>query len=304
MPLFLSALCAELTAMATEFAFEVIIVDDGSRDNTEQVARTHAQADPRIRYLKLVRNFGHQAALTAGLEAARGDCIICLDIDLQHPPGLIPKMLEHWKSGFDVVDTRRLSTAGGGPLKEPISRVFYQVLNRLTGLALHPGSADFRLLDRQVAEVIIRLPERRRFYRGLIPWMGFRRTTIDYEAATRIAGISKFSLVKMINLAADGIFSFTNLPLRAALIAGLFAIAAGAIYGIYAIYETFIAHRTVPGWTSLLLTLIFFSGINLFVLGILGEYLARLYDQAKGRPIYILDRRRSIRAEPADATVI
>jgi dolichol-phosphate mannosyltransferase len=296
---FLEALKAALAPL-DRFRFEVLVVDDGSRDGTADVMAKECARDPRVHYVRLARNFGQQAALAAGLEEARGDCVVTLDADLQHPPELIADMLARWEKGCDVVDTHRRPSRAAPFMKELLSRGFYRVLGRLTGLPLADGAADFRLLDRQVVDVLRRLPETRRFYRGLIPWLGFRRETIDYTAGERVAGRTKYSLSKMLRLASDGIFGFTNLPLRVALVVGALAILVAVAYTIYALYVSLVLKTVVPGWTSLLIMLSFFSGVNLFVVGILGEYIGRIYDQVKGRPPFVVDRRQSIRSAEAE----
>lgn len=296
LPRLLAVLGNVLGALEGRYRFEILIVDDGSRDGTSEVVRAACSRDRRLRYLKLARNFGHQAALTAGFEHARGACVVTLDADLQHPPTLVPAMLEAWEGGADVVDTRRRTSAGVGLFKGLTSRLFYRLLPLLTGLPVGEGASDFRLLDRQVVEVLVRLPERRRFYRGLVPWLGFDKVTLEFDAGERSSGDTKYSLSKMLRLAADGVFGFTELPLRVALFAGVVGMVFGGLYGVWVLYQTMVNHATLPGWTSLLVTVILFGSLNLFVLGILGEYLGRIHEQAKGRPIYVVDRRESVGA--------
>jgi len=292
-----------LRPLEGRWRFEVVFVDDGSQDQTPEVAGGLCRSDSRFRYLRLSRNFGHQAALTAGLEHARGACVVSLDADLQHPPSLLPALLAAWEGGADVVDARRRETEGIGWFKRATSDLFYRIVPVLTGLPIGQGGSDFRLLDRRVVDVLIRLPEKRRFYRGLVPWLGFARSTIDFEAGARFAGRTKYSLRKMLRLASDGVFGFTNLPLRIAFLAGGTGMLLGAVYMTWAVYERVVRHTTLTGWTSLLLTTIFFGSLNLFVLGILGEYLGRVHEQTKGRPTYVLDEERSLpgveeKAEP------
>ena len=266
----------------------IIIVDDGSSDGTLEVLNRLAQHDSRVRVYAFSRNFGHQAALSAGLEAARGDAVVLMDSDLQHPPALIPVLVEKWKEGFDVVQAVREQTADSGLLKRFSSRLFYTVFNCLSETRIIPGAADFCLLSRPVYRSIRGLPERRRFLRGLVAWMGFRRAQIPFVAPARHAGISKYGPARMARLALDALLSFSTRPLRVATNVGLLIATLSALYFVYAVWIKIGASEAVRGWTSVICTILLLGGIQLVFIGVLGEYLARVLDEVKGRPQYVL----------------
>ncbi|HLN31070.1 MAG TPA: glycosyltransferase family 2 protein [Gemmataceae bacterium] len=269
------------------YDFEFLFVDDGSTDQTGEMLAGLRQGDERICYLLLSRNFGHQAALSAGLNHADGDAVIMMDGDLQHPPQLIPNLLECWRNGYDVVNTLRIETEGIHPFKRLSSSLFYRVFNWAANISLKPGSADFRLLARVVVNVLNELPERHRFLRGLIPWMGFRQTVVEFTAPCRWAGRSKYNFLRSFRFALDGITAFSFYPLRRLTILGWLITLASLLYGVYALTAHLLGRDTVPGWTSLLLCILFFGGCQLLVAGVLGEYIGRILEQVKGRPLYI-----------------
>jgi len=269
------------------YDFEFLFVDDGSTDQTGEMLAGLRQGDERICYLLLSRNFGHQAALSAGLNHADGDAVIMMDGDLQHPPQLIPLLLECWRNGYDVVNTLRIETEGIHPFKRLCSSLFYRVFNWAANISLKPGSADFRLLARPVVNVLNELPERHRFLRGLIPWMGFRQTVVEFTAPCRWAGQSKYNFLRSLRFALDGITAFSFYPLRRLTILGWLITLASLLYGVYALTAHLLGRGTVPGWTSLLLCILFFGGCQLLVAGVLGEYIGRILEQVKGRPLYI-----------------
>lgn len=273
---------------ATGRTYEVIYVDDGSRDDTAERVRELGREDQTIRLVRLSRNFGHQAALFAGLEAARGEAVITLDGDLQHPPELIPQLIEKWREGSDVVQTIRRETAGETALKRATSRWFYGVLSRLTKLEVTPGAADFRLLSRVAVDAFVSCRERRRFNRGLVQWIGFAYTEVAYDAEARHAGKSKYSYRAMLRLAGDAIFSFSTWPLRVAGLAGACLAVPAAAYLVYVIWVYFFTDLTVPGWSSILACVLILGGANLVMLSIIGEYISRMYEEVKQRPIYIV----------------
>jgi glycosyltransferase involved in cell wall biosynthesis len=280
----LARVCERLP-LRTEFLF----VDDGSTDGSDAVLEQLASADPRVRFLSLSRNFGHQAALTAGLAHAAGDVVVTLDADLQHPPALIPDMLRLHAAGFDVVNTVRRDPADAGPLKRLCSAAFYRVFNAVAGVRLEPGGADFRLLGRPVVDALRRLPERQRFLRGLVPWVGFRQTTLEYAAADRRAGRAKYGFARSLGLALDGLTAFSFYPLRRLAALG-FLIAMGSFaYGLWAIVAWLVG-MALPGWTSLAAGAFFLGGCQLLFAGVLGEYLGRVLDEVKGRPVYVVRR--------------
>ncbi len=267
--------------------WELIIVDDGSTDDTLQVAKALAAFMPKLHYLSLTRNFGHQTALKAGLDHARGDCVISLDADLQHPPEMIPEMIRQWRAGFEVVNMVR-ADASVPFFKRLTSRFFYWLTNLLSDYRIEPGSSDFRLLDRRVVEVLRGIEERNLFLRGLIPWLGFRQTHLTYEPANRAAGASKYTLSQMMRLAMLGLTSSSLRPLHVSTLIGAIMSILALLYAAYALWARFFAGTVITGWTSLLISILLIGGIQLLMLGIIGEYLGRGLTEIKSRPLYVL----------------
>lgn len=268
--------------------FEIIWIDDGSTDQTGEKLDALLREDSRIRVIHLSRNFGHMAALTAGMEAAGAKgAVITLDSDGQHPPEMIPEMIERWRKGAEIVQTVRVHTKGESGFKRTTSRLFYRLYNFLSDFEIPEGAAEFRLLDRQVVDVLKTLPERARFLRGLVHWVGFRLETFSYQAGERKAGDTKYGLGNMISLAITGITSFSIRPLRLTFMLGAFVLLCDLFYGLYVLYSILAGKPLVPGWTSLILVTLSLSGFQLIILGMLGEYIGRLYQEIKQRPIYI-----------------
>lgn len=296
MPAFNEAGCLpelheRLARMATAesgYRFEFLFVDDGSSDESLAVLRELGARDPRVRYLSLSRNFGHQAALSAGLDHADGDAVIFLDADLQHPPELIPQLLREWEKGAQVVNTARAPSADLSIFKRATSAGFYRLINLIGSVRIQPDGADFRLLDRQAADGLRAVRERSRFIRGLVQWIGYRQAVVEYKPDRRFAGRSRFSPGKMLRLALDGIYSFTNLPLQLATFLGLSSAVAGFVYAVYALYLKLVVGTAIQGWTSLLLVVLLMGGVQLITLGILGAYVARIYQEVRARPIYLI----------------
>jgi dolichol-phosphate mannosyltransferase len=289
LPRFHAELTAVLDRLGTGYEIEVLYVDDGSRDGTLDVLRQLAAVDPRARYLSLSRNFGHQAALTAGLEHACGDVIITLDADLQHPPALIPLLLEKWKQGHDVVLTLREDDPGLGRVKRVCSRLFYRLMGMVSDTELRTAAADFRLMSRKAVDGLLRLHETHRFLRGMVSWLGFRTATVPYTPAPRAAGVSKYTLRKMVSLAADGLLSFSRLPLRLSLVfGGILAVLGLGVASWGAARGLSSAGPVDWGWYVLMATVLLVGGCVLGAVGVLGEYVGRIYEQVKGRPIYLL----------------
>jgi glycosyltransferase involved in cell wall biosynthesis len=267
---------------------EIVLVDDGSSDSTlDQLNRMAAQ-DPQVRVYSLSRNFGHQIALSAGLDAARGDAVIMMDSDLQHPPTLIPEMVRLWREGYDVVSTIRESTADETWFKGVTSRGFYTLLNALSATKVPQGAADYCLLTRRVVDSLRGMPERHRFLRGLVSWVGFRRVLLPYQAPRRAAGHTKYSPVKMLNFALDAVFSFSAEPLRLALRAGLAITVAGFFYLAWTLLNGYVLGGLVPGYASLIGVTMILGGCQLVFVGLIGQYLARVFEEVKGRPLYLL----------------
>ena len=281
------------------WGFEMILVDNGSTDRSLEVIKGIRQEDKRVHYLSLSRNFGHQGALVAALEHSRGDAVISMDADLQHPPEVIPEMLSLWNEGYEVVYTMKREDAAQSLPRRLINRVFYTTLSRLSGLELSGGQSDFRLMDRRAVNALLNMPERNKFLRGLAKWIGFRQIGVEYDVPPRFAGESKFRFVHLFRFALDGMLSFSILPLRLFTLLGIIAYSCAFLYGIfivgsgaYALLTGYHGHIP-PGWASISAAIIFFSGMQLIGIGLLGEYLGRVYDETKQRPVYLI-RERSI----------
>jgi dolichol-phosphate mannosyltransferase len=286
------------------YEHEILLVDDGATDGTgELLDRLHASDPSHVTVLHLSRNFGHQAALTAGMDYAAGDAVICMDADLQHPPALIPVMVESWQQGFDIVQAVRRETANIGWFKDITAKGFYAFINRLSSTRIEPNGADFRLLSRRVVEVFRKdVRERDRFLRGLVAWVGFRSCCVEFEAGPRFAGRSKYSVWKMLTFARTGLVSFSKIPLKVAALVGFVVSVLSLLYGMYAVFAYLFFNAVIPGWASTVLVGTF--------LGVIGEYLATMFDEIKGRPLYIVagEQRASgamdtRRREPADAAL-
>ncbi len=270
------------------YLLEVIFIDDGSSDHTlEKLKMLSNLGDNNFFYMELSRNFGHQNALKAGYDHASGDCVICMDSDLQHPPELIPQFLEKWEQGYDVVYTTREYADEATFFKRKTSDIYYRILNSISDTKLEKGTADFRLIDRKVVNVLSQMPENGLFMRGLIRWLGFRQFAINYFCDPRFSGKSKYTFKKMVNFAIEGVTAFSVRPLNIAIGIGLFFSIAAILYVPYILISYFSGH-VVSGWASLLATVVFFGGMQLMVLGIIGLYLGKLFMQAKQRPNYIV----------------
>ena len=292
--------CIERLVAVMEYLgdpFELIFVDDGSRDESLSILAAHCERDKRIKAISFSRNFGHQAALFAGLEYARGQAVISMDADLQHPPELIPQMVQLWREGHDVVYTIKQAAESFSPVRRFAMTCGYSIIRYLTGLEISFGQSDFRLLDRAVVDVIRRMPERRKFLRGLVSWVGFRQTAIPYEPAERYAGTAKYSYRKLFRLAFDGIFSFSVMPLRATLVIGFLAASLALLYGIFSFLVVAMDWNVLhfpaapPGWLSTMMVVLFLGGVQLVAIGLIGEYLGRVYEEVQNRPVYIVRRR-------------
>jgi len=281
-----------------ECEWEVVLVDDGSRDVTWPLMQEAAERDDRVRALRLSRNFGHQVALTAGLWAAEGDAVITMDSDLQHPPELIPALLERAADGFDVVYAIRTEQDSEGWFKVKSANAFYWLLNKLTRLDLPAGGADFRYMSRRVVDAVLSMPERHRFLRGMTRWVGFMQSSIEYTRAERYGGRSKYSLRHMLRFAFDAIFSFSAQPLRIASVLGMGVSFLGGLYLIYVLFARAFTATVVPGWTSVLAAVLLIGGVQLACIGILGQYIGRMYEEIKGRPLFMVWEDTRERATP------
>jgi dolichol-phosphate mannosyltransferase len=286
LPVLYERVAGELQSLGCDF--EILFVDDGSTDSSaERIAALH-RADARVKMLSMSRNFGHQAALTAGMDHATGDAVIAMDADLQHPPDVIRELVLRWKEGYEVVYTVRQTTEAAGPLKRASAKMFYRVFRALSDIDLPANSADFRLLDRRVVEAFRQIRERTRFLRGLVGWAGFRSIPVPYQANARLSGQTKYSPTRMIRLAIDGLVSFSTTPLYVAIYVGGLLALLGVAYLLYALYARFVTGNVVPGWTSLIILVTFVGGIQLVLMGIIGIYIGKIYEEAKQRPLYLI----------------
>ena len=269
----------------TGMDYELIYVNDGSRDRTDKLIHELAEKDPHVRAITFARNFGHQTAITCGMDFARGDAVITMDGDMQHPPELIPLLLEKWKDGYDIVQTIRTSTEDSGFIKKITSAGYYKVINSISKTPVTPGGSDFRLMNRKSLDVFLRFREHARFIRGIVGGLGFKQTTIKFEAPARHAGVSKFSMNKMLHFAMDGILTNSTTPLRAAFYAGAVSGFIGILLILHVLYS-YLVGNTVPGWATMTILIAFFGSANLVGLGIIGEYIGRIYEESKNRPLY------------------
>lgn len=269
----------------TGMDYELIYVNDGSKDRTDELIRELAEKDPHVRAITFARNFGHQTAITCGMDFARGDAVITMDGDMQHPPELIPLLLEKWKDGYDIVQTIRTSTEDSVFIKKITSAGYYKVINSISKTPVTPGGSDFRLMNRKSLDVFLRFREHARFIRGIVGGLGFKQTTIKFEAPARHAGVSKFSMNKMLHFAMDGILTNSTTPLRAAFYAGAVSGFIGILLILHVLYS-YLAGNTVPGWATMTILIAFFGSANLVGLGIIGEYIGRIYEESKNRPLY------------------
>lgn len=277
---------------ASDAELEVVYVDDGSRDGTAALLAEIQSGDPRVRVVFLSRNFGHQIALTAGLEHASGDAVAVIDADLQDPPEVILEMLALWRQGYEVIYGRRTVREGETGFKRWSAALFYRLLNRLSDVPIPLDTGDFRLMDRKVVAALLQMPERDRFIRGMVSWVGFRQIALPYRRAPRFAGETKYPLVKMLRFALDGISSFSVRPLKLATWMGFLASGVALAGIIYALFLRLFTSNWVTGWTLLFIAVMFLGGVQLISLGIVGEYVGRIYGEVKRRPLYLVRERR------------
>lgn len=273
--------------------FELVVVNDGSRDGTAEVLDQLAGQDDRLRVVHLSRNFGHQTAITAGLDHARGDAIVMIDADLQDPPELIPEMVQQWRSGSDIVYAVRRSREGETRFKLVTARLFYRLMSRLSQIELQPDAGDYRLLDRRALDALLSMRERNRYLRGMTVWVGYTQTAIEYDRDPRFAGETKYTLSKMLRFSLDAIASFSHVPLQVATLLG-FLCAFIAFMGIPVAIGFRIAGEFVPGITTVVLAVLLLGGIQLIAIGLIGEYVGRIYDEVKRRPLYFVRERRNL----------
>ncbi len=286
---FYARVCAALQGLA----FELVLVDDGSSDGSPLMLETLAASDPRVRVIHLSRNFGHQTALTAGLDHASGDAVVMLDADLQDPPELITTMLEHWRAGCDVVYAVRQERLGESRFKLTTARWFYRLFDKLAQVPLEHNSGDFRLLDRRALDALLSMRERNRFLRGMTVWVGYTQAAVSYQRDSRYAGETKYTLSKMLKFSLDAISSFSHRPLQLATLFG-FLISTLAFVAIPIVIVLRILGSYLPGFSALTILVLLLGGIELIAIGIIGEYVGRIYDEVKGRPLYLVRARRNL----------
>jgi glycosyltransferase involved in cell wall biosynthesis len=289
---------------ALPYEFRVIYVDDGSTDRTRDACRRLRARDPRVEFIGLSRNFGHQAALTAGIDWADADAVITMDADLQHPPSAVPDLIAAWEAGAEVVSAVRAEAEGLGTGKRLSAAVFYRVLNWMSEVPITPQAPDFRLLDARAVAAIRQVRERSRFLRGICSWVGFRQCTVTYCQAERAGGHSKYDVFRMARFGLSALLSFSRVPLRVSTWFGVLVSGLTFLYGVYAVAQSVVLHRAVPGWTSLAVLLSFLSGIQLLTLGLFGEYLGQVLEETKQRPLYIVGETSLLTVGAARADVL
>ena len=282
-----SKIVAEIAKIKIVHDYEILFVNDGSTDATEQVLQEISTRQKHIFHISFVKNFGHQMALKAGFDAANGDCIICMDGDMQHPPSFVPTMIEKWDEGYEMVITQREDSDKLPFFKKMTSKLFYRIINSLSSTQISYGEADFRLMDKKVVDVFKKINEPDLFWRGLARWVGFKTITLTFKAEDRFAGVSKYTFTKMFTLAMNGILSFSTKPLYFSIYVGFVCALTSMIVLLYAL-TSFFTNNVIPGWTSTLIIMAFFSGIQLILIGIVGLYVGKLFIQTKNRPLYII----------------
>ncbi|HDR6313701.1 glycosyltransferase [Bacillus cereus] len=288
--------------LQNDINYEFVFVNDGSTDRTMEILSEIAANDYRTKIVNFARNFGHQIAVTAGIAAAKGDAIVIIDADLQDPPEVITELIAKWEEGYEVVYAKRKQRKGETWFKLLTAKYFYKFLNYMSDIDIPKDTGDFRIIDRKVADVFNQMTERNRFIRGMMSWVGFRQTYVEYERDERFAGETKYPLKKMIKFASDGIIAFSTKPLRIVMTLGLLSVLISIIVLLYTITVKIIGTGTQTGWASIMVAITFFSGIQLLGLGIVGQYIARIYDESKNRPIYIVKETINIEQEETTQT--
>ena len=282
--------------------WEVLYIDDGSRDRTRELLMEFASGDARVKVISLSRNFGHQAAVTAGLNHAAGNAVAIIDADLQDPPEVIARMVEKWREGYDVAYGQRTERVGESHFKRWTAQLFYRLMNRLSDVPIPLDVGDFRLLSRRAVDAFNAMPECDRFIRGMVAWVGFRQVAVPYSRDRRQAGVSKYPLRKMLHFAWDGILSFSDAPARLATTVGFVALGIATLVALQVFVAYFFAQRPTPGWTSTFLAIMFLGGVQSLCIGVLGEYIARIYREVKRRPLYLVAATANLQGQPSQPT--
>lgn len=268
--------------------YEMIFVNDGSRDNSIGLIKELARRFPQVKYIDFSRNFGHQVAVTAGLDKAKGDAVVIIDADLQDPPELIAEMYEKLKEGYEVVYAKRKKRKGESLFKLWTAKIFYRLLSRITSISIPVDTGDFRIIDRKIVNILRQMPEKNKFLRGQISWIGFNQTYVEYERSERMAGATSYPFSKMLRFALDGITAFSDLPLKIVTYFGFLVSGVAFIVMLYALYSRFMTDSYEPGWTSLIISVLFIGGVQMIAIGIIGEYLSRMNNNIRDRPLYII----------------
>ena len=282
------------------FDYELIFINDGSKDKTEEILSELSSTDEKVKVINFSRNFGHQTAVTAGIFNASGDAVVIIDADLQDPPALILGMVKLWEKGYDVVYGKRKKRIGETKFKLLTAKCFYKFLNYMSDIDIPSDTGDFRLIDKKVAEVFKAMPEKNRFVRGMMSWIGFNQTSLEYERDARFAGETKYPLKKMIKFASDGIIGFSTKPLKLVSDIGLLSVLFSICIFIYSIFSKFFTNKAIGGWTSITMLIAFFGGVQLLSIGILGEYIARIYEESKNRPLYVVKNKINFHEEKTE----
>ncbi|RSK49598.1 glycosyltransferase family 2 protein [Hymenobacter rigui] len=277
-----------LDPMPLPNGYEFIFINDGSRDQSLALIQTLAARDSRVRFINFSRNFGHQIAVTAGLDRAEGEAVVIIDADLQDPPELIPQLYQKLREGYEVVYAKRRSRQGESAAKKLTAKLFYRILASITHISIPVDTGDFRVISRKVVDALRRMPEQNKFIRGQISWIGYRQTYLEYDRAERAGGATGYTYRKMIKLALDGITAFSDVPLKAATIGGFLVSGVAFLVMLYTLYARFVSHDYQPGWASLMVSILFLGGVQLIAVGIIGEYMARLSANVRQRPLYIV----------------
>ena len=279
----------KITREITEYEFEILLVNDGSKDKTIEIIKEQRKQDSRISYVDLSRNFGKETAMIAGLDYATGDAVIFMDADLQDPPELIPELIKYWEEGYDDVYARRKTRKGETFVKKFTSKMYYKVLQKIAGMEIQRDTGDFRLLDRRCVNALRKLRESQRCTKSMFSWIGYKKKEVLYDREPRVAGKTKWNYLKLIDLAIDGITSFTTSPLRLATYISIPTFIILGIYFIYVIAKCFVVHMAIQAFQAIILLILFFSGIQIMLFGIIGEYLGRIFVETKNRPLYLVN---------------